>query len=386
MRLRLTLTLLSCGLLLGCGTTKWTDTTRTATEQLLISDSMDRAVSRIDFRALAGKKVFVDDTPLKGVTDTAYLASVIRQHLLASGGKLQETKDKAEYVVEVRAGAVGTDHDDLLVGVPALTVPTVVPVPGIPTQIPEIPFVKRTNQRAVAKIAVFVYNRKTGRILWQSGIVPDESRTKALWVFGAGPFQSGSTYSGTKFAGDQFTIPLVDLDKQRDAHDVSISVAEQAFFVEPKEELTQATSGAGQSKGEPSEPADGKTKNTGSAPRPSTPGVVQASATSQPIHSETAANAASDAQRHGIEGDEHWGLGKRSLFDPPASLLDTNGCPSFPNWYDATWPEQRNGDDATRAPQDPSSATGPSRLPPVSDGTSEREQVTGMDPWPSYLR
>ena len=184
MRLRLTLTLLSCGLLLGCGTTKWTDTTRTATEQLLISDSMDRAVSRIDFRALAGKKVFVDDTPLKGVTDTAYLASVIRQHLLASGGKLQETKDKAEYVVEVRAGAVGTDHDDLLVGVPALTVPTVVPVPGIPTQIPEIPFVKRTNQRAVAKIAVFVYNRKTGRILWQSGIVPDESRTKALWVFG----------------------------------------------------------------------------------------------------------------------------------------------------------------------------------------------------------
>jgi len=43
----------------GCGTSKWTDTSRTAMEQLLISDTMDRAVSQMDLRALAGKPCFL---------------------------------------------------------------------------------------------------------------------------------------------------------------------------------------------------------------------------------------------------------------------------------------------------------------------------------------
>ena len=43
-------------LLAGCGTTKWSDSPRTATEQLLISDAVDRAISEIDFSALANKR------------------------------------------------------------------------------------------------------------------------------------------------------------------------------------------------------------------------------------------------------------------------------------------------------------------------------------------
>ena len=101
--------LLLCGTWAGCGTTKWTDTRRTATEQLLISDAMDRAVSRLDFRALAGKKVYLDDAPLKGVTDAGYLTSSLRQHLLASGCTLKDKAPEADYLVEARAGAVGTD-------------------------------------------------------------------------------------------------------------------------------------------------------------------------------------------------------------------------------------------------------------------------------------
>jgi len=239
----------------GCGTTKWTDTTRTATEQLLLSDSMERAVSRIDFRSIAGKKVYLDTTPIASTTDNAYLASLIRQHMLASGAILKEKREEADYIVELRAGAVGTDRHDLLFGVPALTLP-VAPVPGVPSQIPEIPLVKRTDQRAVSKISVFVYNRSTGRIVWQSGVIPEESRAKAVWFLGAGPFQRGSIYNGTKFAGDRLNIPLIDLNAALGSERSPVSVAEEAYFVEPRandslaEKLGNSAQSAGPNKGQ----------------------------------------------------------------------------------------------------------------------------------------
>ncbi|NUQ61164.1 MAG: hypothetical protein HUU20_01665 [Pirellulales bacterium] len=230
----------------GCGTTKWSDTARTATEQLLISDAMDRAVSQLDLRALAGKTVFIDESPLKGtvdaspqrgVVDSTYLVSTIRQHLLASGCILKEKKDDAEYVLEIRAGAVGTDRHDVLFGVPATNIPTVAAVPGVPTSIPEIPLMKKTEQQALTKLAVFAYNRKTGRPVWQSGVVHAESKAKDFWVFGAGPFQRGSIYEGTEFAptGGKLDIPLVDLNKKKHDAQEAVSVADEAYFVEPAE-------------------------------------------------------------------------------------------------------------------------------------------------------
>lgn len=243
---RLLTVLVLCATLAGCGTTKWTDTRRSATEQLLISDAMDRAVSRLDFRALAGKTVYLDDGPLKDVTDSAYLVSSIKQHMLASGCAIRDKEDEADYIVEVRSGAVGTDHHELIYGVPGVDIPALVPVGGfgVPTSIPEIPFVTRTDQRAVAKIAVFAYNRRTGRPVWQSGVVPIESTAKAIWVFGAGPFQRGSIYGGTTFAGDKLDIPLIDL-AQRHEESGAVSVADEAYFVEPREDLVQEATDSG---------------------------------------------------------------------------------------------------------------------------------------------
>src|SRR5262249_2283246 len=153
------------GLAAGCGTTRMTDSTRTATEQLLISNAVDRSVSQFDFTGLAGKKVYFDAQYLDGTVDKGYVVSSLRQHLLASGCLLQEDRKQATYVVEARSGGVGTDHSSLLVGVPQMTVPTL--VPGQPSQIPEIPLAKKNDQNGVAKIAVFAYNRLTGERVWQ---------------------------------------------------------------------------------------------------------------------------------------------------------------------------------------------------------------------------
>ena len=179
----------------GCGQTRTSDTARTATEQLLISDAVDRAVSDLDFRPLRKQKVYLETKALEGLVDRGYLESTLKQHMLASELELQESKDKADYVVEARAGALGTGRQDVLYGVPAFNLPSIGPV-GVATVVPEIPFAKRTLQQGVAKLAVFAYERETGQRVWQSGMSRVASNTKHLWLLGAGPFQSGTIYDG----------------------------------------------------------------------------------------------------------------------------------------------------------------------------------------------
>jgi hypothetical protein len=227
--------LLSSTLPLGCGTTKWSDTKRTATEQLLISDAMDRAVSRMDFRAVAGKKVYLDDGPLSDVTDAEYLVSLLRQHMLANGCRVMEKRDEADYVVEVRAGAVGTDRREVTFGVPATQAISSLPVATVVPAIPEMPLANKTEQKAVVKIALFAYNRKTGRPVWQSGTVPIESTAKNLWLLGAGPFQRGTIYEGTEFVGREIEIPLIAPGRDDDQEHNELAVSDEAYFAEPVE-------------------------------------------------------------------------------------------------------------------------------------------------------
>lgn len=204
--------LAAAGLVAGCGTTRQTDTSRAATEMLLVSHAIDQAVAQIDFAPLRDKTVYLDVQYLDAATvDKGYLVSSLRQHLIAHGALLKDDKKEAVYVVEPRSGGIGTDRHSLLVGTPQLSIPAL--LPGVPTQIPEIALYKKTDQKGVAKIGVFAYNRVNGRAVWQSGLVAQESGVKDKWILGAGPFSDGSIRSGTELAGEPLpklpTIPLV---------------------------------------------------------------------------------------------------------------------------------------------------------------------------------
>jgi hypothetical protein len=187
--------------LAGCGTTRQTDTNRTATEQLLVSDAIDRALQSLNLNALSGQSVFFDESKLSDVVDKNYLTSSLRQYLLANGCNLREKREDADFVVEARAGAVGTDRSDLLFGLPSMNVPQIALVQPVNAIIPEIPIAKRKDQRGIAKIAVFAYHRQTGAPVWQSGLIHEESSANDVWILGAGPFQRGTIYQGTEFAG-----------------------------------------------------------------------------------------------------------------------------------------------------------------------------------------
>ena len=190
----------------GCGTTKWSDTSRTGTEQLLISNAIDRVVDKIDFSPMRNKKCYLNTSAIQQTTDRDYLAMAIRQHMAAEGAILASNEADADYVVEVRAGAVGTDRDDLLIGMPATTLPALPGSTYSATSIPEIPFIKRTRQRGVAKVALFAYNKATGKPVWASGNNQGESTARNLWFAGAGPLTRGTIYSETTFAGNPIPI------------------------------------------------------------------------------------------------------------------------------------------------------------------------------------
>lgn len=217
----------------GCGTTRTSFTHRTATEQLLVSDAIDRAVSEIDFRALAGQGVHLDSGPLQGVVDKEYLTSSLRQHLLASGCILREERDKADFIVEARAGAVGTDNHNLLFGIPAMQVPQILPLQGVvPSAIPEVPFAKRQEQRGLAKVAVFAYHRETGMPVWQSGIAASESNANDFWILGAGPFKKGTIYETPTFAGTSISNPILDGGKEASGTS-TVQLTEERSFAAP---------------------------------------------------------------------------------------------------------------------------------------------------------
>lgn len=197
---------------IGCGTTQ----SRSATEQLLTSDAVDRSIARIDFRPLHGQKVFLDVDYVRnakgvGSVNPDYIISSLRQQLLAAGCLLQENKHLADFIVEPRVGALGLDGHDVIYGIPAnnglnAASALVTTMPTLPT-IPELALAKRNDQRAASKIGVFAYHRVTREVVWQSGISESLSTARDSWLMGAGPFQTGTIYREPKFVAGGIIIP-----------------------------------------------------------------------------------------------------------------------------------------------------------------------------------
>lgn len=192
-------------LTLGCGTT----TKRVATEQLLVSNAIDEAVSKIDFSVLSGQRIFLDTTYLKadksaGFVNTNYVTSALRQQLTAGGCQIFDSAKQADIIVEPRVGAMGTDGHKVTYGIPKTggLSAAASALSGSPIgAIPEISFAQSDAQSGIAKVVVFAYDQKTRQPVWQSGMAKAESNSTSTWVLGAGPFQKGSVYDATRFAG-----------------------------------------------------------------------------------------------------------------------------------------------------------------------------------------
>ncbi len=172
---------------------------RQATDQLVISDAVDRAVAGIDFSPLSGHKVYFDTKYLEtvkpsAVSNTEYVISSLRQQMVAYDLRLQDKREQADFVVEARVGVLGGDGHELTYGIPgsaALTTASVFLASPIPAPaMPELSLGRRNNQQGTAKIGLFAYDQVTREPVWQAGIAKGASRARDTWVFGMGPFES----------------------------------------------------------------------------------------------------------------------------------------------------------------------------------------------------
>ncbi len=173
----------------GCSTTRTSDTSRTGIEQLLISNAVDQALEKYDFRPLQGKAVYLDDQYLDAV-DKGYLLSSIREQILYNGGRIVPKADDSDVTLEVRSGGVGTDNQELYVGIPNMSVPGLLPI-----EIPQIKLWNRTSQIGTAKLGILAYDTKAGVVYQQGGQSLARSDDTKWFMFGLGPFQSGSIKS-----------------------------------------------------------------------------------------------------------------------------------------------------------------------------------------------
>lgn len=195
----------AAALAMGCNVTK----SRLATEQLVIADAVDHAISQVDFSPLSGRKVFLDKQfmpptnvpgrPPINNSNVEYAISSLRQQLLAYNCQLQDKAEDAEIIVEARLGAMGSDSNELTYGLPTGTVmrtALVAVTPGgdaLPA-FPDLSLGKRNHQLGAARLGVFAYDRKTREPVWQAGIATGNSQARDLWVLGVGPFQQGRIY------------------------------------------------------------------------------------------------------------------------------------------------------------------------------------------------
>lgn len=158
-----------------------------AEQQLAVTRAVDHAVDNLRLEIAPRTRVYVDssyvDTSDKGIVLPRYTIGAVRDLILRAGANLVDDRKSAEVVAELRAGAQAVDRKAFLVGVPSFSVP--VPVAG-PLSTPELAVFKRDTQRGISKIALTLYNARTGALAGSTGPSYGDSRLvryQALLVF-----------------------------------------------------------------------------------------------------------------------------------------------------------------------------------------------------------
>lgn len=189
--IRLSLLLLTALFAVGCTTAATTNTARTATEQLLISKSVDGALDKVNFTPFAGADVYIEEKYVDGV-DSKYLIGSVRHRVLHAGGRLVGKPEEADVVVELRSGGIGTTNAKSFLGTPEIA------LPGMLT-IPEVRIVERSRQSGTAKIGLVAYSAKTHEILGEGGVTLDRADDNNWFFAGIGPWQTGSVKEEIEF-------------------------------------------------------------------------------------------------------------------------------------------------------------------------------------------
>lgn len=167
MRVLLLVSVALVAILTGCSTGYSTITPRSAVEMALMSEAAERTIAQLELPPMAAtyKKFHLDDSGFEG-TDSKFMLSELRRHLLTGNAMGERPKDDADLVVYPRAAIAAMDESKLLIGIPEFPVPL-----GATTlTTPEIALFKRHIQRGRTKLGMFATNTDDGLLAFDAGI------------------------------------------------------------------------------------------------------------------------------------------------------------------------------------------------------------------------
>lgn len=151
------------GLLSACSTTqKTTNSARSATEQLLISEAIARSLSKSDavLPMLKGSIIKLDVT---GLTSDKDMVKVLVAGWLGSlGYTVQDSPEKATHRINLIVDSLGTESGTTFFGVP--------PVRSsfIPFSLPELAIFKTEQQAGYARFHLDIFDMPSGQFIASS--------------------------------------------------------------------------------------------------------------------------------------------------------------------------------------------------------------------------
>lgn len=186
----------------GCTNFKATGSTRSGTEQLLLTGAWDSALCPVDFSPISGRAVFVDPQ-FVSVADKDWVVSSLRRHMAMQGVRLENDKAKADLIVEPAVGAYGTDDRSCTFGLPAMSAMPSLLSPALlagaaasastSTSTSSALTISQSNKSdAVVKAAIYAYDAKDGHLVWDSGVLLNAEGLRDHYVTGTGPYRISS--------------------------------------------------------------------------------------------------------------------------------------------------------------------------------------------------
>jgi len=137
-----------------------------ATSQLLLARSLDRAFGQLDLSQLRGRRVDLELVAQTG--NLAFAKELLKERLREQG--VHVSSDAPELKLLVLASVLGTDRGETFVGSPAMELPVV----ALPA--PEIAFFKWTRHRGFVELEVDALDPGSGDLVAKLG--PETGRAK----------------------------------------------------------------------------------------------------------------------------------------------------------------------------------------------------------------
>ena len=142
----------------ACGVTRdASKSPRAATEQLLLSQAVERSLEDVSIPLLKDASVVME---VAGLTpDQFYVRDAVAGHLAKSvGARIVDRRDNAKYVVRVMVQALGTELDQSFFGMPQLQGGL------IPIALPELPLYKFVREVGYVRYGMNIYDAATGKL------------------------------------------------------------------------------------------------------------------------------------------------------------------------------------------------------------------------------